>query len=238
MTVTPREKALAAATLMALLYGLLGLSVRGRLEAYRTQRSLYRDLELRLKGCHELIGQRGQWDAQYAGLQHLMPVFSLDRRVDTYWLRVMDRLAAKNSATIVKPQIGAEQQVGDVFEMPIECREWESSLESLVGFLYDLQTEGVMLDVRQLFVKPTPGAPDRLRGTFTLYCAYMRDANVPASAGEPYRAAAAKPAAAAAAPAPAAPTGGPPAAAAAATSAPPAAATGATPAPAPEGTST
>lgn len=175
MTVSPREKALAALTVMALLYGLLGLGVRGRLELWRTKRAAYGELIARRDAQRELIAQSGEWNRQYEALRELMPVFAPERRVDTYWLSVMDRVAIQDGVSIVRRQVGAERRIGDAFEMPIECKEWEAPLDALVRFLYDLNAEGAMLDVRQMFIKPAPGNPERLRGSFTLYCAYLRD---------------------------------------------------------------
>jgi len=182
MTVSSREKAMAAVTVMALLYGVLLLTLRGRLDAIRLLRAEQIEQRNLLAQREQLIAERGQWEAQYADLQDLMPVFEPDRRVDTYWLGVMDRLAAANELSIVKRQVGSERQVGDVFEMPIDCREWEGSLEAFVGFLYGLQAEGAMLDIRQLFVKPAPNKPAMLRGSFALHCAYLRQEAPPEEA--------------------------------------------------------
>jgi len=85
----------------------------------------------------------------------------------------MDSVATRNGFTIARRQTGKEAEVGDVYELPIDCKDWEGSLESLVKFLYDLNREGAMLDVRQLYVRPS-NKPGYLKGTFTLYCAYMR----------------------------------------------------------------
>ena len=76
---------------------------------------------------------------------------------------------------VVAGQVGAEKPVGDVFEIAIECKEWEGSLDALVHFLYDLESAGVMLDMRQMFMRPHPTNRGLLRGTFTLHCAYMRE---------------------------------------------------------------
>jgi len=188
MTVSPREKAMAAVALLVLLYGAVGLTLRGRLDSLSALREAHREqLEL-LSSREELIAQRGAWETQYAALQDLMPVFEQGRRVDTYWLGIMDRLAASNNLAIVRRQIGAERQVGDVYEMPIDCKDWEGTLEALVGFLYDLQAEGAMLDMRQMYVRPTPRRPELLRGSFTLHCAYLRDqtaTNAAAGEGQP-----------------------------------------------------
>ncbi|MDD5707665.1 MAG: hypothetical protein PHR35_17230 [Kiritimatiellae bacterium] len=174
MTVSAREKAMAAITLMAVLYGVLGLSLRGRVEKMRELRAVHREQKELMAQRDALIAQRADWEQQYNGLKDLMPVFEPGRRVDTYWLAIMDRLAAKNNFSIVKRQIGAEQPAGDVFEMPIECKDWEGSLDALVGFLYDMQSEGAMLDVRQMYIRPAPNKPALLRGSFKLHCAYMR----------------------------------------------------------------
>ncbi len=183
MSISPREQVLLGMTLVVLLYGTLGLTARGRLEILRELRAERNEQQRLLDDRELLISQRAEWESQYAGLRDLMPVFDPVRRVDTYWLGIMDRLAAKNNLSIVRRQVGSERQVGDVFEMPIDCKDWEGSLEALVGFLYDIQAEGAMLDMRQMFIRPTPKKPALLRGSFTLYCAYLRDASA-ASAAE------------------------------------------------------
>jgi hypothetical protein len=179
--VSSREKAMLALTLLAVLYGGLGLTLRGRLDQFRLLRDTLREQQALLADREQIIAQRQTWAAQYASLENLMPVFELERRVDTYWLGIMDRLAAKNNLSIIKPQVGEEKLAGDVYEMPIDCKDWEGSLEGLVGFLYDLQAEGAMLDVRNMFIRPAPNKPTLLRGSFTLYCAYLRGASAAAS---------------------------------------------------------
>jgi hypothetical protein len=180
--VSDREKAMLAVTLLVVLFGVLGLTLRGRLAQLRLLRGALREQRLLLADRGQLVAQRASWEEQYASLQSLMPVFEPERRVDTYWLAIMDRLAAKNNLSIIKPQIGEEKLAGDVYEMPIDCKDWEGSLEGLVGFLYDLQAEGAMLDMRGMFIRPAPNKPALLRGSFTLFCAYLRGAAAPATA--------------------------------------------------------
>ena len=182
MIVSDREKAMLAVTLLVVLFGVLGLTLRGRLAQLRLLRGALREQRLLLADRGQLVAQRASWEEQYASLQSLMPVFEPERRVDTYWLAIMDRLAAKNNLSIIKPQIGEEKLAGDVYEMPIDCKDWEGSLEGLVRFLYDLQAEGAMLDVRAMFIRPVPNKPALLRGSFTLFCAYLRGAAAPATA--------------------------------------------------------
>lgn len=175
MTISGREKTMAAITGVVLMYGVLGLVAKGRVEAWRLKREEYRQTIQRIERERGLIAQRGALEKRYAGVKDLMPVFPADKPVDTYWLGVMDKAASKNNLVISKRQVGAEKLVGDVYEIAIECKEWEGSLDSLVHFLYDLEVDGVMLDVRQLFMRPSPVDHSRLRGSFVLFCAYMRE---------------------------------------------------------------
>ena len=175
MTITGREKAMAAITGVVILYGVLGLLAKGRIERWQLQRDEYRQTTQRIALERALIAQRTLWESRYAGMKDLMPVFPAGQPVDTHWLAVMDKAATKNGLNIAKRQVGADKLVGDVYEIAIECKEWEGSLDALVHFLYDLESEGVMMDMRQMFIRPVPANRGVLRGSFALYCAYMRD---------------------------------------------------------------
>lgn len=183
MKVSERELTLAAAALVIALFGVTGMVARSRLEAWAAARTRTRALSRAIAEEHALIAQREAWEARYAAVADQMPVFRPDRKVETYWLDLMDSVALKNKLQIRRRQAGAEQTVGDVYELPIECRDWAGSESSLAHFLYDLQSEGAMLDVRQLSIKPEASS-GLLRGRFTLYCAYLRAdaADVPAAA--------------------------------------------------------
>ena len=174
MIVSEREKGLAIVTVIVLLYGLLFVLFNGKngqkvkMADIRTKRHEREALYAEYKG---LIEQHQVWNEEYAKNADLMPVFEPGRQVQTYWLGVLDRLATSNELSIIRRQVGEERQLGDVYELPIECKEWEGSLESLTRFLYDVHAEGAMLDVRKLFIRPGPRG---LRGSFTLFCAFLR----------------------------------------------------------------
>ena len=174
MIVSEREKGLAAVTLVVLLFALLLMYFNrqkekiAQLRAHRTEReALYAEYT-------GLIEQYQIWNEAYAKNADLMPVFEPGRQVQTYWLGVLDRLASTNDLSSIRRQAGEERQEGDVYELPIDCKEWEGSLESLTKFLYDVHAEGAMLDIRKLFIRPGPRG---LRGSFTLFCAYLRSEN-------------------------------------------------------------
>ena len=174
MIVSEREKGLAAVTLVVLLFALLLMYFNRQKEKIAQLRALRTEREALHAEYTGLIEQYQIWNEAYAKNADLMPVFEPGRQVQTYWLGVLDRLASTNDLSIIRRQAGEERQEGDVYELPIDCKEWEGSLESLTKFLYDVHAEGAMLDIRKLFIRPGPRG---LRGSFTLFCAYLRSEN-------------------------------------------------------------
>jgi hypothetical protein len=169
-----REKNLLIIVAVLALYALAALSYKKQMENWRTARQIYENAQKKLQEEKDLIAVRNDWNKRYEQMQSLMPVFPEEKDVDTHWLNTMEALAEKNNLTISRRQAGEEvSTAGDVFELPIECKDWEGTLESLVKFLYDLHLEGAMLDVRNMFIRPSSKA-GYLKGTFSLYCAYMR----------------------------------------------------------------
>lgn len=186
--ITPKEKNMLMITAALALYAVAALMYRKQSQEWRTTSRTYAAARKKVEDEQTLIANTELWKTRYARMRELMPVFPYERAVDTHWLNIMDSAAQRNGLTISRRQAAKEVEVGDVYELPIECKDWEGTLESLVRFLYDLNKEGAMLDVRQLFVRPS-NRPGFLKGTFTLYCAYMRSddapATTPAAAEEP-----------------------------------------------------
>jgi len=168
-----REKNMLMITVVVVLYALAALCFKKQLANWKTEQKVYAAAQKKLQDENALIASKEEWSAKYEQMRDLMPVFPKDKDVDTHWLNIMDSAATRNKFKISRRQTNKEAEVGDVYELPIDCKDWEGTLESLVQFLYDLNKEGAMLDVRQLFIRPAT-QPGYLKGTFTLYCAYMR----------------------------------------------------------------
>lgn len=195
--VTSKEKNLLLVAVVLVLYAAAALSFKKQVANWKAARRVYETAQKKLQDERDLIAAREEWAAKYGQMRNLMPVFPYEKDVDTHWLNIMDSAATRNGVAISRRQTSKEEEVGDVYELPIDCKDWEGSLEALVKFLYDLQQEGAMLDVRQLYVRPS-NKPGYLKGSFALYCAYMRGdvAKAPAQTA-PAQAAAGAPAAAA-----------------------------------------
>jgi len=172
-TVTSKEKNMLMLTLVLVLYAAAAFFYKDQRANWAKQERIYTNAREKYAEECALIAAKAEWNAHYQKLRALMPVFPYDKDVDTHWLNIMDTVASENSLSISRRQTGKEEEVGDVFELPIDCKNWSGTLESLVTFLYGLRQEGAMVEVRQLFVRPTT-TPGLLQGTFSLHCAYMR----------------------------------------------------------------
>lgn len=163
-----------------LLYAFGALVYKDQMQNWKIARRTYDSAVKKLNEEKALIAAKGEWDARYVKMSDLMPIFPYDKDVDTHWLNTMDSVAQRNNLTITRRQAIKEEEVGDVYELPLDCKDWEGTLDSLVKFLYDLNKEGAMLDIRQIFIRPSP-RPGFLKGSFTLYCAYMRGDTAPSA---------------------------------------------------------
>ncbi len=173
MTITRRETVLGLALLLTALY--VGLFVLGKkqFEEWRKLRVEKEDLWFSIRRSEALFNERERWETEMADLQALMPQFPADMRMDVHWMREMESKAARHELKILRHEAGSELREGPIYELPVFCRRWEGTLDSLVHFLFDLQSEGAMLDIRYLYIKPK----DKVihDGRFDLYCAYRRE---------------------------------------------------------------
>lgn len=172
MKFSSREAVLAFAAVVAAVIGGSSMLVKPRIADWQDLRLRQKDVRLRIEQDRKLVEQRDEVAAQIKELSDLLDAFPADKKMDVSWLSVVDSLAKKNGMELASRRAGDEKGHGDVYEMLIECKEWESDLAGLVHFLFDLQATGAMFDVRQLLIKPK--GKGVLRGRFSLYCAYTR----------------------------------------------------------------
>jgi len=157
------------------LVGVLGMWLPKARARWQMERTTLDALEARVARERAMIALRPAVQARYDALREKMPVFPEGKSVDTYWLPIMDNTARANEVNIAQRSIGGEEDLGDVTELTLECRDWEGRLDALVWFLYDIETrKDAMMDIRAITIKPSSKNPGVLQGTFTLNCAYMR----------------------------------------------------------------
>jgi len=173
MTLSSREMVLALTTGALTLFGVSAVLSKPKFREWTEVRKQQAEVLVEMEQDRQLLAQREKLAADFDELSKQLPQYPADKKIDVYWLSVMDRLASKHGVKISKRQAGEEKNAGDVFELPIQCTDWEGSLDSIVHFLFDMQSSGAMLDIRQLLIKSK--GKGLLRGRFSLYCAYTRE---------------------------------------------------------------
>lgn len=189
MKISSRELTLMLLTGSVALFGGTAILGRSRFEMVKSLAEQQVKLRQEIERSDHLIQQQDRWTRLFAELGKMIPQFPADKRMDVYWLAQMDEVASRHGMVISQRRAGEEKKVGEVYELPIDVRDWDGKLESVVHFMFDMQSGGAMLDLRQVYMKPKE---DRsLHGRFTLYCAYTKAsspakaASVPAATNAP-----------------------------------------------------
>lgn len=182
MNLSRRELTLAFLTGSVVLLGvsyLLGEPAIGRWRGAAEQR---RKLAEEGKVAQRLIAQRGEWEARYQEQRAGIPKHGPTDPVNAVLLKRIEQLAGEHSLTLLRVQPDKEKNIGDLYELAIDCA-WEGSLDALVHFLYAVQKQGAILDVRQLSLSPGQNAAGRLKGNFTVFFAFSREGAAPGPGG-------------------------------------------------------
>jgi hypothetical protein len=171
-----REIVLALVTVTVALFGGTWILAGPKLDQWRQLRREQKTVLARIERDKNLVARKEEWEQRFREMRKLLPQFAAGEKMEVHWLSFMDKLAAQHDVTILKRRAKGEIQEGDVFELPIEVPHdaWQGTLDGLIHFLFELQSEGAMLDVRQLLIRPKAG--NVLKGRFLLHCAYTREA--------------------------------------------------------------
>lgn len=182
MKLNPRETLLAWVTGVVVVLGITYWFAAPKWREFKDTKNFAENLKRRKKELDALLLRRPELNERLNAIRSQLPGHPLGKDVTAEFLRMLERLAQQNGLVLLRREAEPERHTGDIHEVSINCN-WEGTLEALVRFLYALQSQGAMLDVRQLTVSPIAGAGQRLKGTFTVDFAYTRTA--PAPEGSP-----------------------------------------------------
>lgn len=173
MKLNPRETRLALITLVAVLGGLTFWLGEPRLEAWRENQEHVEMLVRRQVSAQRLLDQKPELDNRLRQLREELPQHPQGTDVTAQLLRNLQQFADQHNLLLLRREPEPERAIGDLYELSITCT-WEGELPALVHFFYALQSQGAIVDVRQLTITPVQGSPNRLRGTLTVDYAYSR----------------------------------------------------------------
>lgn len=125
----------------------------------------------------QLIGERDYWDEAYKEALHAIPRVPDETRADTYMVAVVRRIAQSHNISFEKENASPEKVAGEMNRLTIEF-EWTGAFETLVGFLYELETtDKGKFDVSAININPmSKKQPGFLSGKMTLTCIFRRKA--------------------------------------------------------------
>ena len=130
-TVSSKDKNMLLVAVVAVLYAFAALSFKKQSQNWKASERIYQNATKKLREEAALIAAKDDWTMRYEQMRDLMPVFPYEKDVDTHWLSIMDAAASRNGLMIARRQASKEVEVGDVYELPIDCKDWEGTLESL-----------------------------------------------------------------------------------------------------------
>ncbi|MBP7828950.1 MAG: type 4a pilus biogenesis protein PilO [Kiritimatiellae bacterium] len=175
MKINRREAVLAWCTLVFVVLGGTWWLGQPALQEWRDFSRDSEALQRRKRIAARLMEEQPQIEVRLTELRKKLPLYPANRDVTAEMLRILERTARDTSLGLTRRDPQAEKSTGELFELAIVCQ-WEAELEALARFLYALQQQDAILDIRKLTVNPVPGQPGRLKGSFTLDCAYSREA--------------------------------------------------------------
>jgi hypothetical protein len=175
MKISTREMGLAWVTAMVLILAGTYWFGQPRAKAWKDAVKERQELGWKLKEIDHLLSDQTNINQRLDALRKQLPSHPQGKDVTAELLMTLERTAQQHGVILLRREPEKEKSVGDLYEVAINCT-WESSLDALVHFLYALHIQGAILDVRQLTVTPGQGGPDRLKGNFTVDCAYTRTA--------------------------------------------------------------
>ena len=174
MKISQREMILGVVTLATVLGLVTYAIVNDKIEAHKAKKIEIEGLHQQIRLDERRIKMQGEWIAELNDLQKDLRVFDTKQKsVSPELMKTVNTIAKKYDLDINRNQPRGEKPTDDLFELGINCT-WEGKLEALVGFLAEIQQQGVRYDIRSLNVTPVGKNTNRLKGNMVINCAYTR----------------------------------------------------------------
>ena len=145
--------------------------VQDSLSDWKTASLAEKKVADKLRLTKKVLGKGPEVATLLEVLQRRLPRYGPDRDVTAEQMRTLDRIAQEQSFGLGQREPQAEGTNGVVREIVIHTA-WNSNLDALTHFLYALQTQDVIFDVRRLTVLPVQGSADSLKGSLVINSAY------------------------------------------------------------------
>lgn len=177
MKISQREMYLGVAALACILTGAAWYIVDGKTEEWKAKKIQITKLEQQISHHQTAIKMQDNWKGDLDELQKDLRTFESGKRsTSPELMKTIKSISSKYGLNISRSQPYEEKKIGDLYEIGINCT-WDGKLEAMVGFLTELQQQGVRYDVRTLNVAPVGKNTGKLKGNMVIQCVYTRIAN-------------------------------------------------------------
>ncbi len=177
MKITQREMVLGTLAFAAVLGGATWYVVDSKIDDWKAKANAIEKTEQQIRRYQAAIKMQENWLDELNALQSELRVFDSGKRsVSPELMKTVKAISKKHGLDITRSQPYAEKPTGNLFELGINCT-WQGKLPAMVGFLTELQQQGVRYDVRQLNVTPGGKGAGNLKGNMVIHCAYTRKTN-------------------------------------------------------------
>ena len=173
-----RDRMIIAIIVVVALYALAALMwFMGRGDAWARARKGYEKELKTLQREKALIRDRALWEERAETKRLRMPLVGEEEMPATRGERIIEPLAEQYHVSVGKGLKAqqVEEDHGGVWEMPVDVKYDNTSLQRLVEFLYAVnKTEDAMMDVREIEIAVRGKNVGALNGKLVLTCAYLK----------------------------------------------------------------
>jgi len=179
MKISDRELILGVATMACVLFGGTWFAANGKIDEWKAKKTEIGLLREQISRHQAAIRMQDAWAEELQELEKELRIFDTNQRsVSPDLMKTIDIVAAKYELKISKQNPQNERPTGDLFELGLNCT-WQGELSAMVGFLTELQQQGVRYNVRTLNIKPMGKNDGALQGNMVIDCAFTRRPNAP-----------------------------------------------------------
>ncbi|MEN7973424.1 MAG: hypothetical protein ABFR47_06280 [Verrucomicrobiota bacterium] len=174
MKISQREMILGVVTLAAVLGGTTWYKVNSKVAEWKSKATEIGNSNQQIRHYEAAIKMQENWQGELDKLQAGLRQFDAGQRsVSPELMKIIKGISKKHELDITRSQPYSEKPTDNLFELGINCT-WQGNLEAMIGFLAELQQQGVSYDVRQLNVTPAGKNTGKLKGNMVIHCAYTR----------------------------------------------------------------
>ena len=162
MKITKRERGMMVVVITAIVLGVNYLLIIPLMHSWHEDVSKFKSQQHVLAGMQSTIQHKNEWRKEYDELKRGLGQQTVQFQYASDVVKKIQAVAASSGVQINATRQMTEEDTGVYRVLPVQCT-IEATTESLVKFLFALQTGAGFMSVEQLTLSPRPENPGILR---------------------------------------------------------------------------